>query len=71
MEGRIINSGHSAMLWNTAMSNDQIKLLSLAIVASGGLVCFGLGQGDAQPVGGLVALVSLVFFIIMFNVLKR
>jgi hypothetical protein len=53
------------------MSNDQIKLLSLAIVASGSLVCFGLGHGDAQPVGGLVALVSLVFFIIMFNVLKR
>jgi hypothetical protein len=53
-----------------SMNNDQIKLLSLAIVGGCGVISFGLGQKEAMPVCALVTLAALVFFLIKYKTMK-
>jgi hypothetical protein len=52
------------------MSNDQTRLLSLAIISGFGLVSLCLGQKDAAGVGAIVALVAFIFYIIKYNKMK-
>jgi hypothetical protein len=52
------------------MSNEQVKILCLAVISGCGLVAFGAGHGDTNAPCGLLTVVILIWFIVKYNKLK-
>ena len=52
------------------MNNDQIRLLTLAVIGGCSLMGFGMGSRDGGGVCAIVAVVTLIFFIVKYNKMK-
>ena len=52
------------------MSNEQVKILCLAVISGCGLVAFGAGHNDTSAPCGLLTVVILIWFIVKYNKLK-
>jgi hypothetical protein len=58
------------MVTGSFMSNEQVKVLCLAVVSGCGLISFGVGHGDSGAICGLVTIVILIWFIVKYSKLK-